>query len=169
MKTGERPRLVLAVHLQSRGFAFVLFGGSLLPVDWGVFDSRGANKNATCLKRIDALFALHTPDILLLQDASDRNRRIRALSRGAAQRAAQRGISVRTYFRVQVVQHFEELGTIRGTKHRIAEQIVQQIPSLSLYLPPPRKPWMSEDPRMGLFEAAALGWMFFRPIGSELR
>lgn len=164
MRSRKRPRLVLAVHFQPRGLAFVLFAGSLLPVDWGVFDPRGANKNTLCLKRIDTLFALHTPDILLLRDASDRNRRIRALSRGAAQRAARRGIVVRTYSRAQINQHFEELGTISVTKHRVAEQIAQQIPSLSLYLPPHRKPWMSEDPRMGIFDAAALGSMFFRSI-----
>ena len=28
--------------------------------------------------------------------------------------------------------------------------------------PPPRKPWMSEDRRMGLFDAAALALVFFQ-------
>ena len=32
---------------------------------------------------------------------------------------------------------------------------------LLLYVPPERKPWMSEDPRMGIFDAAALAWMYF--------
>lgn len=168
MRSVKRPRLVLAVHFQPRGLAFVLFAGSLLPVDWGVFDPRGANKNARCLKRIDALFALHTPDILLLQDASDRNKRFRVLNCGAAKRAAQHGIAIRTYSRAQIVQHFEELGATSVTKHRIAEQIAEQIPSLRLYLPWRRKPWMTEDPRMGIFEAAALGLMLFRSIDSEV-
>ena len=35
--------------------------------------------------------------------------------------------------------------------------IASMLPALSHKLPPNRKPWMSEDPRMALFEAAALG------------
>ncbi|MGY4282682.1 hypothetical protein ACVWXO_001902 [Bradyrhizobium sp. LM2.7] len=34
--------------------------------------------------------------------------------------------------------------------------IAKRIPALMLYLPPARKPWMSEDARMGVFDAAAL-------------
>ena len=48
------------------------------------------------------------------------------------------------------------------TKHGIAQTIAKHIPALSLYLPPARKPWMSEDARMGLFDAAALALMFFQ-------
>jgi hypothetical protein len=49
-----------------------------------------------------------------------------------------------------------------ATKQKIAETIAQQVPAFSLYVPPKRKPWMSEDPRMGIFEAAALAWMYFQ-------
>ena len=66
----RRYDLVLAIHLQSRGFAFVLFEGWLAPVDWGVQETRGADKNARCLTRIASLLALHTPDVLVLQDMS---------------------------------------------------------------------------------------------------
>jgi hypothetical protein len=51
------------------------------------------------------------------------------------------------------------------TKHRIAEMIAKHIPALNLYVPPARKSWMSEDARMGIFDAAALAWMFFHSIG----
>jgi hypothetical protein len=47
------------------------------------------------------------------------------------------------------------------TKQRIAETIAYHIPALALYVPPVRRPWMSEHGRMGIFEAAALAWMFF--------
>jgi len=41
------------------------------------------------------------------------------------------------------------------TKHKIAEAIAKHIPALDLYVPPARKPWMSEKARMGIFDAAA--------------
>ena len=81
----KRHDLVFAIHLQSRGFAFVLFEGWLAPVDWGVYDARGADKNARCLDRIKSLLTLHTPDVLILQDMSEsgtrRASRIRELLR----------------------------------------------------------------------------------------
>src|ERR1700694_2997306 len=104
----RRHELVLAINLQTRGFAFVLFEGWLSPVDWGVYDARGADKNARCLDRIDSLLALHTPDVLVLQDMSEhgtrRARRIQRLNRHAAELGDERGILVRTYSRAQVVE-----------------------------------------------------------------
>jgi len=165
----RRYDLVLAIHLQSRGFAFVLFEGWLAPVDWGVQESRGANKNARCLTRIASLLALHTPDVLVLQDMSERGTlrapRIQELNRRIAELADQRGILVRTYSRAQVVEHFEEQGA--RTKQRIAETITKHIPALGLYVPKVRKPWMSEDARMGIFDAAALAWTYFSEMNEQ--
>ena len=48
----RRHDLVFAIYPQSRGFAFVLFEGWLAPVDWGVHEARGADKNTRCLARI---------------------------------------------------------------------------------------------------------------------
>jgi hypothetical protein len=53
------------------------------------------------------------------------------------------------------------------TKQKIAEMIAKQIPALNLYVPPERKPWMSEDPRMGIFDAAALAWMYFHEVWGD--
>jgi hypothetical protein len=159
----RRYDLVLAIHVQSRGFAFVLFEGWLAPVDWGVQETRGEDKNAHCLTRIASLLALHTPDVLVLQDMSERGTlrapRIQELNRRIAELADQRGILVRTYSRAQVIEQFEEQGA--RTKQRIAETITKHIPALGLYVPKARKLWMSEDARMGIFDAAALAWMYF--------
>ena len=77
--------------------------------------------------------------------------------------AKRRGIPVRAYSRAKVVDFFEEFGA--KTKQSIAETIAKHIPALSLYVPPPRKPWKSEDARMGIFEAAALAWTFSQSSG----
>ena len=108
--------------------------------------------------------AINRPDVLVLQDTSKsgarRAPRIRALNRRTLELAKRRGVCVRTYSRARVLDYFEEFGA--KTKHRIAEIIAQHIPALSLYVPPPRKPWKSEDPRMAIFEAAALAWILLR-------
>lgn len=64
------------------------------------------------------------------------------------------------YSRAQVRQCFGHLGL--ATKHSIAEAIAKHIPAFERFLPPVRKIWMSEDARMGLFDAATLVLEFFR-------
>jgi hypothetical protein len=44
----------------------------------------------------------------------------------------------------------------------MAEVIAKHIPAFVRYVPPPRKPWMSEDARRELFDAAALALVFFQ-------
>ena len=165
MTSGKRPKLVLAIYFQTTGFGFVLLEHWSSPVDWGTPELQGRDRATRCLKHIDALLALHTPDVLVIQDTSKtgtrRAPRIRALNRQTLQLAKRRGVPVRTYSRARVLDCFEEFGA--ATKQGIAEIIAQHIPALSLYVPPPRKPWQSQNPRMGIFEAAALAWTFKHP------
>jgi hypothetical protein len=164
-----RRNVIFAIHIQTRGFAYVLFDESRIPIDWGVYDARGADKNARSLIRINSLLELHTPDVLVLQNMSKRGtrraRRIQELNRRAAELADQRGVVVKTYSRAQVIEFFAGFGAV--TKHQIAEAVAKHIPALSLYVPPARKPWMSEHARMGIFDAAALAWMFFHSISGD--
>jgi hypothetical protein len=163
----RRHDLVIAIYLQTRGFAFVLFEGWLAPVDWAVHEIRGAKKNARCLKRIDSILALHTPDVIVLQELPEENTRrtlrIQRLNRAIAALAERRGIAVCTYRRSDLRESFAYYYDAT-TKQRIAETIAKHIPALNLFVPPPRKPWMGEHGRMGIFEAAALAWMHFHSI-----
>ena len=167
MTSRRRPKLVLAIYFQTKGFGFVMLQHWASPVDWGTPEIVGPDRATRCLKRIDALLRLHTPDVLVLQDTSKtgtrRAPRIRALNRRTLKLAKRRGIPVRAYSRAQVLDYFEEFGA--KTKHRIAEIIAEHIPALSLYVPPPRKPWKSADARMGIFDAAALAWKYLQSTG----
>jgi hypothetical protein len=62
--------------------------------------------------------------------------------------------------RNEVDRHFAYLG--RVTKDTIAAAVAKHIPAFERFLPPPRKPWKSEDARMGIFDAAALALTFFQ-------
>jgi hypothetical protein len=137
------------------------------PVDWGNPEVVGPDREKRCLAQINALLGLHTPDVVVLQDTTKtgtrRVPRIQALNRRTLELAKRRGVPVRAFSRAQVREYFEEFGAT--TKQRIAETIAHFIPALSLYVPPPRKPWKSEDARMGIFEAAALVWTYQRSTG----
>jgi hypothetical protein len=162
------PELVLAIYLQTRGFAFVLFESWDNPVDWAVHDIRGLDKNTRCRTRIDSILSLHTPDVIVLQDMSEgdvhRVPRIQRLNRAVAELAERRGIAVCMYPRTELRESFAHNHGAR-TKQKIAETIASQVSALDLYVPPVRKPWMSEHERMGIFEAAALAWMHFHSDG----
>jgi Holliday junction resolvasome RuvABC endonuclease subunit len=163
MNARKRYDLVMAVYPSTRGFAFVIFEGPLSPVDWNVREIRGRHKNQRCLVGVAAELQRYRPDALVLQDMSPsgtrRAYRLRNLNVGIVELADDQGVPVFAYSRAQVRKAFEPFGLVN--KHSIAEAIAKNIPAFDRYLPPLRKPWMSEDARMGLFDAVALALTFF--------
>ncbi len=164
MNGPRRYAFVLAVYLNTRGFAFVLFEGPLAPVDWSVREVRGPKKYARCLARIVGILDQYSPDVLVLQDTSPRGTRrvprITELNAAIAELAEVRGLPVHTFSRDKVREAFWHYGAT--TKQALAEIIAKHIPAFERYVPPPRKPWQSEDARMGIFDAAALALTFFQ-------
>ena len=73
--------------------------------------------------------------------------------------ASKRKIKVRRFSRVKVKQAFSESGA--SNKYEIAVAIAGRFPELAPRLPRFRKPWMSEDYRMSIFDAVALASTFF--------
>ena len=154
---------VLALCLQSRGFAFGLFESFLSPIDWGIRHARTKAKNAQCLAHLDRLIAQYAPDVLLLEDVPARGdrraSRIHELHFAVVDLAQERGVAVRVFAREAVLAHVAPLGAV--TKQALAETIAQRLPALRRYVPPPRKPWLGQHPNLGIFEAAALAWIHF--------
>lgn len=161
--------MVLAIHLSTRGLAFVLFEGPLSPYDWGVYEVRGAQRNARCLHRFERILTFYAPDVLVTQDMTSdgtrRTDRIRKLNALITEVADPRGIPIYAYTRAQIRQCFSVSSF--PSKQAIAQVIVRHVPAFERYLPPPRKPWMAEDARMGLFDAAALAFAYFHHAGGE--
>jgi hypothetical protein len=73
-----------------------------------------------------------------------------------AAHAAEEGTSTASFSRAAVRACFG-----LGTKRQIAEAIAREFPELGPRLPPVRKIWMSEDRRMGIFDAVSLAVSFF--------
>jgi Holliday junction resolvasome RuvABC endonuclease subunit len=151
---------VLGIAPSSRGFGFAVLEGDGL-VDWGVKSVRG-DKNPQSLAKVKELITFYVPQAIILEDTSASSRRaprIRELAAQIVETAKSYGIRVVSLSRRQIRQVFFADG--QGTKHAIAEVLSKRFPNeLGLRLPPKRRPWMSEDHRMGIFDAVALVVVF---------
>ncbi len=155
------PQLVCAVYPSTRGFGYAVFEGPELLVDWGVKAVRGRQKNLASLERVRELLAFYRPDVLVLEDyggsGSRRAKRIQTLINLMTAHAAEERTAVASFSRSEVRACFD-----LTTKREIAEVLAREFPELERRLPPVRRIWMSEDARMNIFDAAALGITFFR-------
>ena len=159
MKYKKLPfQRVLAIAPSHRGFGYALFDGTFL-VDWGTKVISG-KKNVASLAEAKLLILQYQPDVLALEDLTDSKRgdRVRALVQGLIDLGKQHKVAVKQFSREQINKAFFEKG--EGTKHELAELMVKEFPEeLGFRLPPKRRAWTSEDYRMALFDAVALGLM----------
>jgi hypothetical protein len=160
-----RPRTaearVLAIDPTHRGFGYVVFEGPDLLVDWGERNIRG-QKNAGSVEAVTRLIERYQPDVLVVEDPSSadcrRWPRVQLLIRELGVQAARTNITIRRLSRAGVRKVFGASGA--STKYEIARAIASRFPELALRLPPERKPWMSEDARMAIFDASAFALAF---------
>jgi len=154
---------VLSIYPSSRGYAYVLFESAQNPYDWGVKDIRKKNKNESALEGIRILIERYRPDSIVIEDymekGSRRSTRIRRLYRMVTNLAMKECIEVKRISREAIFKCFA--ASDAKTKYDISQVIAEQIPELAHRLPRVRKIWMSEDPRQSLFDAAALGIVYY--------
>ena len=102
--------------------------------------------------------------MIVLEDyagkGSRRCQRIQWLINDISQLAAKQKIRVRSFSRAKVKQTFGESGA--SNKYEIAIAIAKRFPELTTRLPRFRKPWMSEDYRISIFDAVALAVTSFK-------
>jgi len=153
---------ILAIAPSTRGFGFAVLEGQEMLVDWGVKTVK-KNKNIRSLAKVKALIADYEPGVLVLEDAlakgSRRSPRIKALNLQIIELASTCNVKAKLFSRDQVMNTYIPRG--QGTKHALAEIIVKKFSEqLGRQLPPKRKPWMSEDSQMNIFDAVALALVF---------
>src|SRR5437870_248846 len=156
----QYPR-ILGIAPSTRGFGFALFEGLDVLVDWGVKSITG-DKNVGSIMKVEEMIAHYRPDVIVLEDTSTkpfrRSARIRTLTKRIITLAKSRNFTVVLFSREQVRKAFFTEG--QGTKHALAEILANKFPEeLGFRLPPKRRPWMSEDYRMNIFDAVALALM----------
>lgn len=153
---------VLAIDPSTRGFGFAVGEGPNRLIDWGVKETK-VDKKRRSLRLIEDLVERYQPNVVVLEDyegkGSRRCRRIQGLINDISKLASKRKIRVRSVSRAKVKQAFSEIGA--ATKYEIAVAIANRFPELAPRLPRFRKPWMSEDYRMSIFDAVGLGIAYF--------
>jgi hypothetical protein len=114
---------------------------------------------------VAALIETQRPDIIVLEEISEfqsqrtGRTRARALIRSIEKLAQTNAIETYRYQHGLVQRCFASLGAT--TRYEMAEVIARHVPAFQTHLPPRRKRWAKEDPRMALFKAVALAFTFF--------
>jgi Holliday junction resolvasome RuvABC endonuclease subunit len=155
-------KLVLAIYPGTRGFGYALFEGPDEPVDWGLKEARG-DKNERSQSKAAELIAQFRPDVLVLEDAgatgSRRSARIKELITKLGNDARGAKVAVREFSRRQIRSAFASRGA--ATRYEIAQAIARHFREFEAALPGRRKIWMSEDPKLAIFDAVSLVITFF--------
>lgn len=131
--------------------------GPLSPLDWGVASAK-VGRNARLTARFERLIERYQPCALILEafdgPVRPRSPRTQDLCRTMIHLAAIRGMETPVLPRHVVQDHFARFGA--RTRFETAQFIGQQIDALHPRLPRERRPWMPQDSRQALFDAAAL-------------
>lgn len=156
-ETHANEMRTFAVVPSTRGFGFAVLEGSGMLVHWGV-KSVKRDKNTQSISKVEDLISQFRPQRIVLEDATKypmRSDRIQALIAQIVVLARQIGIEVTLLPREKIRRVF--FGDGKGTKHALAQILAERFPEeLASRLPPKRRPWMSEDCRMDIFDAVAL-------------
>lgn len=162
-RRANRDIRILAIDPSTRGFGFAVLEGPNQLVDWGVKETK-TDKNRRSLTLIVDLIEQYDPAAIVVEDyagkGSRRCRRAAELIDGISRLALNRKVKVKRFSRAEVKQAFAESGAVN--KYEIAQTIAKRFPELAPRLPRFRKPWMSEDYRMSIFDAVGLGLAFFQ-------
>lgn len=156
------PKRVLAIDPTPRGFGFVVLEGLTSVIDWGVKSTKTSKQKAT-LAKVTELIRHYQPEMIVLEavggKGSRRCKRIQDLITSIRSLAQVRNVRSSSFSPAQVKRIFLTFGA--ATKHQIAHAVAQQLPELASRVPRYRKPWMSEDYGMAIFDAAALALTYF--------
>lgn len=149
--------LVMGFHPTARGFGWVVFEGPFTPLDWGLVAAR-KDKNTVSLRRLEGLLDRFCPEVLVLEaydrQTTRRAQRIAQLCEKVRFATDSRGIETAVYSRGEICAAFAEVRA--ATRRQIAEAVARHVDAFRHRLPPPRRPWESEDSRAALFAAAAV-------------
>jgi hypothetical protein len=150
----------LALDTTSQGFAFAVLQGSETLLDWACSEVQKTKPEAW-RQRVDKLIARYEPELMVLPDAEDsrRGRWVRKFTAAMESLAHKKSIPIRRVSRREVQEMFADSGT---TKYEIAVAIARLFPELEPRLPRKRKPWMSEDKRMSIFDAVSFALVALR-------
>jgi hypothetical protein len=163
MKRLTDRRAILGIDPTKRGLAFVYFENGRL-IDWGIRHA------GTDISNLAAILNLCPADVIVIEDPnaerSERRPRMRKALMRLACAAERRGFVVVKVSRFEVRRDWSEHGITR--KHAVAKAIAEDFPALEVIVPRPRsKPYMDEEARVQVFDAASLVLHTFGTVESD--
>jgi len=149
---------VLAIDPTNRGCGFAVLEGPSRLIDWGVKRVVGRNINGGSIAAVVRLLRWYEPELIVLEDcavrSARRGQRVKQLTDDLADLAGRNGIRA---IRVPWSRVRRVCGSSpTATKEQIAELLANRFPELARHRPAHRKPWMSEDTRLAIFDAVAM-------------
>lgn len=160
---------VLALDVRPRKFGFVVFEGPTRLLDWGVRNYRvqGNRQQSIVASRTDAILGLYAPSAVVMRHrnslSTNAGKAIDLVTRAIIRQVRQRDTAIRIVSTRTVRHFFARHGCTR--KYEIATTLAKRFPDLHWKLPPKRKLWQSEDYRMSIFDAAAVGVAYLAANG----
>ena len=150
----------MALDIRRRSFAFAVFEGPNNLLDFGARSFRtGTNKvHVSPREKLAVVFDDFNPSAVVIRARKANARNWKSIVDQALRRESiERRIPIRFVTRPTIIKAFN--GNDR--KYAIAVALAERFPALASKLPPKRKCWQSEDYRMSIFDAAALGVAYF--------
>jgi hypothetical protein len=161
MTDQSNEKRVLALDVHPRSFGFVVFEGPNQILNWGIRSfRRGVNvaKSPAGEKFLRVLDKFTPSAVVIREREMARKAKKTKILATIERQARNRKIPVKFISRGEVNRAF--IG-FESNKYEVASVLARQFPALASRLPPKRKIWQSEDYRMGIFDAAAVGVSYF--------
>ena len=158
------PR-TLTLYVTTRGITFTLFSGATTIIDWGArhIFTKDKQKHADTVRAAKGVIDQCSPKVLVIENVEDgysrRSPRLTPLYRAIAAYAEKEKIAVRSYSRRDIKDVFSPTGATN--KHHVNCVLAEVVPGIQLFQPDRRKCYQGELALQGMFDAAALGLVFF--------
>lgn len=142
---------VLSIAPNPKGFGFAVIEGRDRLVDWGVARV-WARARIEFVARVDASITRYRPALIVLPEIPSEPHRARTARRLEALHTHARAIGMP----VVIATRDDVRATFPTTRQARAVKLAEHFPELMAWLPRERRPWMTEDERMYIFDAIAL-------------
>jgi hypothetical protein len=172
MKLRIYDQTILAIDLRHRRLGYAAFQGhrNLLDAGLRVYRAVGEVEAAMASKRVAALLESFSPSAIVIKrerwDRAESSSHMRSLVAVMVDVSAAHSVPICLVEDNNVRKTFRNLGC--ETRDDIAAVLSRIFPELLWKLPPKRRPWQSEHPRMAMFDAVALGLAYWQNQSTSL-
>lgn len=162
----NQPSRVLAIDLRPQQFGYAVFEGDVRLLDWGATYYRpgGSAGAAMAGRRVAELLRVFAPSAIVVRevhrDVTRNSFGVQPILKVIRRTASAASIPVSLIARNEVREAFRIFRA--KNKYEIACRLAVIYPELFWKLPPERKFYESEHPRMTIFDAVATGFTYRR-------